>query len=63
MKDIIAMLDENAKIGLIPVENNESVAEKTPRRQRQTGIMQFFLQQGMNKIAFGRTINVLLLPI
>ena len=40
-------------IGLITAENNESVADgneevipksarKTPRRQRQTGIMQFF---------------------
>ena len=54
MKDIILnTLDNNAMIDLIPVENNESVAggneevipksaRKTPRRQRQTGIMQFF---------------------
>ena len=46
-------LDENAMIDLIPVENNESMADaseevitksarKTPHRQRQTGIMQFF---------------------
>ena len=32
-------------------------ARKTPRRQRQTGIMQFFLQKRMNKIAFGRIIE------
>ena len=57
MKDIILnTLDENAMIGLIPVENNESVADgneevipksarKMPRGQRQTGIMLFFLQK------------------
>ena len=69
MKDLILdTLDENGMIDLIPVENNESVAEgneevipksarKTPLRLRQTGIMQFFLQKIMNKIAFARTIN------
>ena len=55
-------------IDLIPLENSESVADrneivipksarKTPRRQRQTGIMQKMLCKKMNKIAFGRTID------
>ena len=49
----MATLDENAMIDLIPVENDERMtdgneevipesARKTPRKQRQTGIMQFF---------------------
>ena len=54
VKDIILdTLDENAMIDLIPVQNDERMtdgneevipesARKTPRRQRQTGIMQFF---------------------
>ena len=62
----MATLDENAMIDLIPVENDERMtdgneevipesARKTPRKQRQTGIMQFFsLQKRMNKIALGR---------
>ena len=39
------------------VKNEEEIpksARKKPRRQRQTGIMQFFLQKRMNKIALGR---------
>ena len=42
------------------VKNEEEIpksARKKPRRQRQTGIMQFFLQKRMNKIAFGRIID------
>ena len=48
-----------------PVENSESVADRNEevipksarKKPRRTGIMQFFLQKRMNKIAFGRTID------
>ena len=67
-------LDENAMIDLIPVENNESMADaseevitksarKTPHRQRQTGIMQFFLQKRMNKFVIGRESDLSIIDL
>ena len=77
VKDIILdTLDENAMIDLIPVQNDERMtdgneevipesARKTPRRQRQAGIMQFFsAKKEWIKLPLAeQSINVLLLPI
>ena len=53
-------------IDFIPVQNDERMTDgneevipesaRKTRRQRQTGIMQFFLQKRMNKIALDRKI-------